>query len=379
VVAETPHRKKGSLMKKIRDYILKDQTVCVGLEDSKKSWKVCVRSGRIIVNRTSMEAEYEVLRNYFRNNFPGCKITVMYEAGFRGFELHDKLVADGWKCVVTPPHTVTQEKCSKKKNDAIDADRLAKNLENGDYKSCHVPERIVREDRQVSRLYGQLQKDITRTCSRIRRTIEYHGLERSFSPGDWGRRQYREAEEALLGKLEIGESLRFSLQMLFKEVRLLRQYQTDVLRKMRELAKSDRYKKSVDLLHTAPGIGKLTSIRLALEWGDVSRFKRKEEFAAFLGLIPSDYSTGDNEHQGHITKQGNRQVRAWLIECAWIAIRYDPVLLEKFNRVAQDSQGKMKYKKMAIVAVARKVAMRLRGILLSGEPYQIGLIECTKA
>jgi transposase len=148
---------------------------------------------------------------------------------------------------------------------------------------------------------------------------------------------------------------------------------------MRELAKSERYKKTVDLLHTAPGIGKLTAIRLALEWGDVSRFKRKEEFAAFLGLIPSDYSTADNEHLGHITKQGNRQVRAWLIECAWIAIRHDPVLLEKFNRVAQDAQGKMKYKKMAIVAVARKLAMRLRGILLSGEPYQVGLIECTKA
>jgi len=116
-----------------------------------------------------------------------------------------------------------------------------------------------------------------------------------------------------------------------------------------------------------------------LEWGDVRRFKRKEEFASFLGLIPSDFSTGDNEHLGHITKQGNRQVRSWLIECAWVAIRHDPVLLEKFNRVAQDAQGKMKYKKMAIVAVARKLAMRLRGILINNEPYQIGLIECTKA
>jgi transposase len=365
-------------MKKIRDYILKDQRIYVGLEDSKKTWKLCVRSGKIVVQRTSMEAEYDVLRGYFRNKFPDCKITVIYEAGFRGFELHDKLVADGWHCVVTPPHTVTQEKCSKKKNDVIDADRLAKNLENGDYKSCHVPERIAREDRQVSRLYGQIQKDITRTCSRIRRTMEYHGLERSFPIGDWGRRQYREAEEKL-AKLTLGESLRFSLQMFFKELRQLRQLQTETLRKLRELAKSERYKKSVDLLEGAPGIGKLTAIRLALEWGDVSRFKRKEEFAAFLGLIPSDYSTGDNEHLGHITKQGNRQVRAWLIESAWVAIRYDPVLLEKFNRVAQDAQGKMKFKKMAIVAVARKLAMRLRGILLSGEPYQVGLIECAKA
>jgi transposase len=365
-------------MKKIREYVLRGQKVSVGLEDSKKTWIVCVRSGKIAVHRTTMEAQYDVLRGYFRNKFPECKITVMYEAGFRGFELHDKLVGDGWECIVTPPHTVTQEKCSKQKNDPIDAGRLATNLENGDYKKCHVPQRIVREDRQVSRLYSQLQKDITRTCSRIRRAMEYHGLESSFPMGDWSRRQYREAEEKL-GKLTIGEALRFSLQMLFTELQQLRHYQKDVLRKLRELAQSERYKKAVDLLRTAPGIGKLTSIRLALEWGDVSRFKRKEEFAGFLGLIPSDYSTADNKHLGHITKQGNRQVRGWLVECAWVAIRHDPVLLEKFNRVAKDAQGKMKYKKMAIVAVARKLAMRLRAILISGEPYQIGLIECTKA
>jgi len=375
---KAPQRKEGSLMKKIRDYILNGQEVYVGLEDSKKTWKICVRSGGIEVQRTSMEADYCVLSNYFRNKYPACTITVMYEAGFRGFELHDKLVSDGWGCVVTPPHTVTEEKCSKRKNDTIDASRLAKNLENGDYKRCHVPERAIREDRQVSRLYGQLQKDITRTCGRIRRTIEYHGLEHAFPQGDWSRKQYREAEEKV-ENIKSGESLRFALHMLFKELHQLRQYQRDVLKKLRELAKSERYKKTVVLLYSAPGIGKLTAIRLALEWGDVSRFKRKEEFAAFLGLIPREYSSGEQDHKGHITKQGNHQVRAWLIECAWVAIRMDPVLLDTFNRVAKDSMGIMKYKKKAIVAVARKLAMRLRGILLSGEPYQVGLIESQKA
>jgi transposase len=247
----------------------------------------------------------------------------------------------------------------------------------GDYKECHVPERIVREDRQISRLYSQIQSDITRTCNRIRRAMEYHGLEKHFPAGTWTRRDYLDAEKTV-EKIIIGESLRFSLLLLFRELRQLREYQKDVLKQLRKLATAERYKRAVQLLRSAPGIGQLTSIRLSLEWGDVGRFKRKEEFAAFLGLIPSDYSTGDNEHLGHITKQGNRQVRSWLIECAWVAIRHDPVLLEKFNRVAKDGQGVMKFKKMAIVAVARKLAIRLRGILLSGEPYQIGLIECTK-
>ena len=92
-------------MRKIQDFVLKGKKIFVGLEDSKKTWKVCVRSERIVVHEASMSAEYENIRNYFRNKFPECKIRVMYEAGFRGFEWHDLLVGDGWECVVTPPHT----------------------------------------------------------------------------------------------------------------------------------------------------------------------------------------------------------------------------------------------------------------------------------
>ena len=139
---------------------------------------------------------------------------------------------------------------------------------------------------------------------------------------------------------------------------------------LRKLTRSDRYKESVRLLMSAPGIGMLTAIRLTLEWGDISRFGRKEEFASFLGLVPSDYSSGDQEHRGHITKQGNRSVRGWL-SSAWVAIRYDPVLLDKFRRVLRNCGSKKK----AIVAVARKLALRLRMVLLSGEPYVLGVVE----
>jgi len=81
-----------------------------------------------------MPADYGVLRNYFMNKYSDGSIRVMYVAGFPWFELHDKLVADGWQCVVTSPHTVTQEKCNKMKNDRVDSRLLAKNNENGD---CH--------------------------------------------------------------------------------------------------------------------------------------------------------------------------------------------------------------------------------------------------
>jgi len=358
-------------MGKRMGFILKDKEIFVGLEDSKRTWKLCVRSGGVVANETSMPADYEALRNYFNNKFPGCRIRVMYEAGFGGFYLHDQLLADNWECVVTPPHTVTQEKCSRQKNDRIDCRRLAKNLENGDYRSCCVPDKELREDRQISRTYGQVQKDIVRVCNRIRRTLEFHGLDKLFPPGSWSGAAYKQLEQKL-EEMNISRSLEISFAVMFKELENLRQLKKELLLELRNLAKSDRYRQSVDLLKSAPGIGILTAIRLALEWGDMSRFQRKEAFASFLGLIPSDYSSGEQDRRGHITKQGNRWVRSWLVEAAWRAIEHDPVLLDKFRRVFSHSGSKKK----AIVAVARMLAMRLRRVLLDGKPYENGLVSC---
>ena len=208
-------------MRKIQKHILKGKEIFIGLEDSKRSWKLCARSDKVVVHETSMPAKYENLCNYFRNKFPDCKIAVMYEAGFRGFGLYDQIVSDGWQCIVTPPHTVTEEKCSKQKNDRIDCRRMAKNLENGDYKSCHVPSKERREDRQVSRIYGQIQRDIVRVCNRIRRALEFHGLDEQFAPGRWTRGQYNKLA-GMIDNMDISTSLKFSLSIMFGEL-LLRQ------------------------------------------------------------------------------------------------------------------------------------------------------------
>jgi transposase len=357
-------------MRKQGEHILRNEGVFVGLEDSKKTWKLCVRSGGMIVHETSMPAQYEGLRNYFSNRFPECQVQVMYEAGFSGFELHDQLEADGWKCVVTPPHTVTEEKCQRKKNDRTDCRRLAKNLENGDYRRCFVPDKKLREDRQISRTCGQVQKDITRVCNRIRRTLEFHGLDHDLLAGRWSGSVYARLGR-YLNDIDISDSLRFSFDVMLRELAQLRQLKKELLQQLRKLARSDRYKESVRLLTSAPGIGMLTAIRLVLEWGDMSRFGRKEEFASFLGLVPSDYSSGEQERLGHITKQGNRWVRSWLTECSWVAIRQDPVLLDKFRRVLRNCGSKKK----AIVAVARKLALRLRRVWLSRETYVVGVAE----
>jgi transposase len=353
-------------MRKMQEYIVKGNQIFVGLEDSKKTWKVCVRCDRMIVHETSMPAEYEILQAYLMNRYPECMITVMYEAGFHGFWLHDLLEEDGIDCIVTPANKVTCAKDDRVKTDKRDARRLAQNLENGDYVSCHVPDRERREDRQISRTLSQVQKDITVEKNRIRRFLEYHGLDRGLPAGAWTDCDYLKLKD-----MGLDPSLRVSLNAYLRILAELLAVKKNLLKELRALCDKERYKVGVRTKKSCPGIGWLTAIRLTLEWGEMRRFPTGKHIASFAGLTSREYSSGDTVHRGRITGQSSEYVRSWLIECTWRAIRKDPVLLAKFNAVWRNSGSKKK----AIVAVARKMSVRLWALETIGKPYCIGVVE----
>jgi transposase len=353
-------------MKKMQEFIVKGKRIFVGLEDSKKTWKVCVRSEKMVVDEASMPAEYEVLKAYFNNRFPMCEIKVMYEAGFQGFWLHDMLEEDGIDCIVTPANKVTWAKDDRVKTDKRDARRLAQNLENGDYVSCNVPDRERREDRQITRTLDQIQKDITATKNRIRHFLNYHGLNGGLKSGAWYDKDYLNLRD-----LEISRSLKISLEASLSLLEEQLRIKKELLSELRALCEKEKYKRGVMSKKSFPGIGWLTAIRLTLEWGEMSRFKTGKHIASYSGLTSSEYSSGETVRRGRITAQSSERVRSWLIECAWTAIRKDPVLREKFMYVWRNSGSKKK----AAVAVARKIAVRLWALETTGQPYCIGVIE----
>jgi len=353
-------------MRRIQQYILKDKEIFVGLEDSKRTWKLCVRSERMVVHHTGMPASYDNLRSYLRNRYPGCKVTLIYEAGFAGFWLHDLLEADGFDCIVTPPNRVSQPKVSRVKTDKIDSHRLALILENGDYTSCWVPDRELREDRQISRTLDQVIKNIKATKNRIRRMLDYHGLNCGLPEGAWSDSDYRK-----LDSLELGHALQVSFDTQLAQLKHQVAARDRLKGELKALCEKERYRDSVKVKQSVPGVGWLSAIRFSLEWGDLSRFESRKHMASFTGLTSSEYSSGESVRHGRITGQSSEQIRSWLIQCAWRAIRIDPSLLDKFNRVWRNSGSKKK----AIVAVARVLAVRLRAVELSGLPYCLGVIE----
>ena len=103
-----------------------------------------------------------------------------------------------------------------------------------------------------------------------------------------------------------------------------------------------------------------------MELQDITRFSTADELAAYLGLTPSQYSSGEHIRMGHITHAGNSRLRTTLVESSWLLIRKDPEMARKYERVKHKRGGKR-----AIVAVARNLSGRIRRVLLDHVPYEL--------
>jgi transposase len=125
-----------------------------------------------------------------------------------------------------------------------------------------------------------------------------------------------------------------------------------------KLARSAEYRPLVTALSAQSGVGWQSAIRLVLELGDIARFRTTAALPHYLGLTPSQYSSGELDHRGHTLKCGPGFLRALLLQCAWSAVRQgrDPDLTDRFAKLAPRIG-----RKRAIVAVARKLAIKLRG------------------
>jgi transposase len=127
-------------------------------------------------------------------------------------------------------------------------------------------------------------------------------------------------------------------------------------------------------LMTHPGVGPVTAVYLPLVIGDPHRFKTGKAFANYLGLVPSEYSSAEKRRLGAVTKQGNRLARWLLVEAGRSAVQYDPDLQRFYRRVAQ-RKGRPK----AMVAVARKLAIRLLLMWKRGKDYQQWIADAPHA
>lgn len=149
--------------------------------------------------------------------------------------------------------------------------------------------------------------------------------------------------------------------------REIREIETEI----RQLAESEAYTAHFSLLLSIPGIGVVSAMTVLTEIPDLAaRFPNAKGLASFLGLAPREHSSGQTTRRGGISRTGNEAVRAMLVQAAWRAKRHDPKLEQIYQniRARRGRHGA----KVAIVAVARHLAVAIRAVLRDGTVYECG-------
>ena len=338
----------------------KDSDVFLGIDVSITSWHVTVRFLGETAFSASLPPSREALARVLER-LRGCRVHSVYEAGAFGYSLHDWLVEQGVDSIVASPSHIPVEVGNRVKTDRRDSLKLATTLEAGLPRPIFIPPMRQRADRELVRQRDRLQRHRRAAMIRLRAFFLTYAIACPFRAGrPWGGPLQRWLRDLRLENDSLQQVLEEARGVFFELDKRLR----DLERRLRAMAHSEPYAASTALLTSVPGIAEINALTLAVELGDLRRFGGGESLSAYLGLTPSEYSSGDKIRHGRITRCGNRLVRTLLVEASWVVIRKD----ERLRAVYQKLK-KTRGAKRALIAVARRLCHCLVAMARKGELY----------
>jgi transposase len=303
--------------------------------------------------------------------------------------LHDLLVARepdrvvieicsiaGWVCDLTRALEIEIEvansnderwrwKRIKKKTDRTDALKLASLSALKQIEPVHVPVREVRQWRALINYRQYLLRRRNKMKNHIRDLLAREALLLPRGRSAWTQEGMLALEQLARPLAEVaGDALwRGELSIELGELRRAEEPLKQVEQKLDKLAKANQ---NVQLLQTIPGVGPRLAEALVALIDDPSRFAHGKEVGAYLGMVPKQLESGETSRLGHITHHGNRLVRALLVEVSWLGLRYNPWVREVYERTRA---GKSARRKIAIVAVGRRLLIRSWAMLRDQQPW----------
>jgi len=336
--------------------------IYVGIDVHKESWQITVRTEGEEIFNGRIPGQYQSLKKFFER-YQGCRMKVAYEAGPFGFWLSDKLTMDGIETLVVPPSLIPTESGNRVKTDRRDSKKLAKLLESNMLKRVYVLTPEEREHRDLLRTRRQIVDHRNDVARQIKSKLLFYGITPPLTTSERWSLTYIK----WLRTLQFDTTyLRECLDLLIDLYEYLTRQIVRINKKVALLCRDKKYRDRIRLLCTAPGIGRLTAIEILVELQDMSRFESADELASFIGLTPSEYSTGERTRQGRITRCGNKRVRTYLVESTWILIAKDPAMRLKYLKLKNLRGGKR-----ATIAIARKLLLVIRRMLLDNVPYRM--------
>jgi transposase len=240
-------------------------------------------------------------------------LAVCYEAGPGGFDLLRLLTELGVACDVVAPSLIPVRAGARIKTDRRDAKKLVRLYRGGQLSYVQPPTPETEGLRDLMRCRDDLRCARTAARHRVSKQLLRHG--RIYRDG---KSQWTKMHRAWIARQRLDDDLAHAAlsQILLHLDGLDRQL--DALdRDLETIARGERWALTVQILIRFRGISTRTALGLIAEIGDFSRFGHPRELAAWLGIVPSEYSSGQQRHRGHITKTGNHHARRLLIEAAW--------------------------------------------------------------
>jgi transposase len=236
-------------------------------------------------------------------------VRVVYEAGPTGYGLARACAEAGISCVVAAPSRI-RPAADRVKTDRRDAERLARLLRLGEITPVRVPGPDEEAARDLVRAREDARSDLMRARHRLSKLLLRHGA--VYDATAWTR-----AHDAWLRKQRFqGGPLAIVFDECYSRMIDAKTRRDALDKAIAELAASEPYVDVVARLVCLRGVSTLTAFALTVELGDWNRF-RPESLGPFLGLTPSENSSGERRRQGAITKAGNTHARRLLIEAAW--------------------------------------------------------------
>ena len=357
-------------MSNIRETVdFSGEQINVGIDVHLKHWNVTIFHNQVYLMKFQQESNPGILIKHLRHHYPNANFRLAYEAGFSGFWAQRIFSESGIDCLVVNAADVPQtDKGIRTKNDVNDSRRIGAALAGGMLEGIYVPSLIQESDRSLVRYRYRIVRDLNRCKSRIKSLLYKFGITIPpiFTKGKWTRAFLLWLKSTQLGF----EHADLTLERMIRQVEYFQGQLLEISRDLRAMLRSTVYAQQASLLMTVPGIGALTALTLLSELGDVKRFRTFYQLNAFVGLCPTEFSSGDSERVGPLTPRHHSLLRSLLTEAAWTAIRLDPAMLLAYNEYKKRMSGKR-----AIIRIARKMLNRIYYILLKQQGYEKGIIK----
>src|SRR5215203_2100893 len=183
-------------MSKVKELNFAGKRICCGLDAHKSNWKVHARMDGKELASFSQNPDAILLSRYFKKNYPGAEVNVVYEAGFCGFGIQRSLSDLGIECIVVNAADVpATDKERKRKDDKRDARKLSRELADGSLRAIYIPDIEMEQMRTLVRQRYRLVQDQTRCKNRIKHMLMFSGVELSIVQQNWSQKHLNELEK----------------------------------------------------------------------------------------------------------------------------------------------------------------------------------------